>query len=107
MPRVGQTRKRDANEAQIVAALRRCGAQVLRLGSPDAPDLLVRCGAFQCITDSYQGQHGRVWGKYVLMEVKAAKGKLKPGQTDFHRLWPETVIVRSVADALAAIGAGT
>lgn len=71
---------------------------------PDAPDLLVRCGAFQTVSDGPSGQR---WGKYVLMEVKAAKGKLKPGQHDFRVLWPETVIVRSVAEALAAIGAGT
>lgn len=105
MRRVGQSRKRDANEMAIVKALLACGAQVLRLGSKDAPDLLVRCGAYQCIADGYQGQHGRVWGKYVLMEIKTVRGRVKAGQSAFHALWPETVIVRSVSDALAAIGA--
>ena len=39
--RVGQSRKRDSNEAQIVDALRREGAFVMRASIDGGPDLLV------------------------------------------------------------------
>lgn len=91
--RVGQARKRDANEEAICKALEACGAQVLRLGVKDAPDLLVRCKGW-----------GSIPARLVLLEVKTARGNLKAGQKAFHLRWPEVVVVRSVAQALAAIG---
>lgn len=101
--RVGQSRKRDGNEEAIVKALQAAGAQVLRLGVKDAPDLLVRVSRLTTHPEP------NVWvsqgPRLLLLEVKTARGRIKAGQSAFHTLWPETVIVRSVAEALAAIGA--
>ena len=80
--RVGQARKRDANEAEIVEALRRCGCFVIGLSGHDAPDLLVRWG-------------DALW---IPMEVKSKAGKVRPGQAD-----AKYPIVRSVDEALALI----
>ena len=88
--------KRDMNEAAIVTALERVGATVERLSGANIPDLLV----------GYRGVN-------VLMEVKQPAGKqggtshreLLPGQAEWHATWrgAAPVVVRSVADALAAI----
>lgn len=83
MRRVGQTRKRDANEKPIVDALRAVGAHVTRISGEGAPDLLV----------SFQGD---LWA----FEVKSAKGKRTEAQTETQ--WP---VIRSVEDGLRAIGA--
>lgn len=83
----------DAPHAEIVKALRQCGCQVLdlsRVGS-GCPDLLVRLPR-KGISD--------LW----LMEVKTGRGKLNEDQRRFHALWPETIIVRSVDDALKVVG---
>jgi len=88
--------KVDSNHHEIVAALRAAGRRVLdlsRVGS-GCPDLLVCVG-----------------GKLLLMEVKtplgpkggASKSKLTPDQEAFRHQWP-FVVVRSVAEALAATG---
>ena len=82
MRRVGQTRRRDSNEAAIVKALEALGAQVTRISGKGAPDVLVR----------FKGTlHG--------LEIKSAKGRQTEAQlaTD----WP---IIRSVEEALAVIG---
>lgn len=89
--RVGQARKRDANEAGIVTALERCGLLVQRISERGFCDLIVRghrCGI-------------------VLLEVKSKRGKLTEAQVE-HRQdgWP-VVIVRSAADALHACGITT
>lgn len=86
MRRVGQARKRDANEQEIVDALVGIGAVVFRLSAPGCPDLLV---GFR--------------GTWRPMEVKSATGKLTPLQWGS---WGENAypIVRSVSDALRAIG---
>ena len=81
--RVGQARKRDANEAEIVAALRACGARVDRISGPGLPDLLV----------GYKG----FW---VPLEIKSATGRLTKRQ----RLGAPYPIARSVDEALRAIG---
>lgn len=90
MARVGQARKRDANEKAIVAALEAVGAFVFRLSGEGVPDLLV----------AYRG----VWRP---LEVKSAKGTytreqewqfLQAGAT------ARITTVRSVEEALAAIG---
>jgi Holliday junction resolvase len=80
--RVGQVRRRDANEKAIVKALEAVGAHVTKISGEGAPDLLVR---FQ----------GRLWA----FEVKAAKGKQTEAQIETQ--WP---VIRSVEDALHAIG---
>jgi hypothetical protein len=86
MRRVGQARRRDANEQPIVDALCQLGAVVFRLSAPGCPDLLVG------------------WkGKWQPMEVKTADGKLTPLQWGS---WGDCAypIVRTVDDALKAIG---
>ena len=79
--------QRDANEKEIVEALRAVGAKVLHL---DDVDLLV-------------GFRDRLY----MMEVKTATGKLKKGkQQAFFREWAGYVwIVRTVDQALGLIGA--
>ncbi len=86
MPRVGQARKRDLNEEEIVDALRRVGAHVFRLSEPGAPDLLV---AWQ--------------GRWIPMEVKSPTGHLTVLQEGSigAAVYP---IVRTVDEALAALG---
>lgn len=82
-------KKRDSNEAEIVTALEAAGAQVERLDRP--VDLLV----------GFSGQT-------FLMEVKdpAGRNRLQPGQAQFIRDWSggPVVVVRSIEEALAAIG---
>ena len=86
MRRVGQARKRDANEAQIVQALRQCGASVIRLSEPGVPDLLV---LFQ--------------RRLLLMEIKTARGRATSAQDAKAREgWP-SVTCRSISDALGAL----
>ena len=82
MRRVGQVRRRDANEPAIVKALEDIGAEVTRLSGKGVPDLLVR-------------YRGRVFG----FEVKSAIGTQTTAQVDTD--WP---IVRTVEQALIAIG---
>jgi Holliday junction resolvase len=84
--RVGQSRKRDANEAAIVAALERVGARVMRISQAGAPDLVV-CAK----------------GQLFALEVKSATGTPTKAQAAQFQGWP-IVTVRSVEDALAAIG---
>lgn len=91
--------RRDENEAAIVAALRSVGALVFQLDAEDLPDLLV-------------GHRGR----WLLCEVKVEAGarggtsgrNLRPGQRMFFALarsvGAPTFLVRSVDDALAAVG---
>jgi hypothetical protein len=80
--------KRDSNEAPIVAALRAagCAVQLLHGNTAGVADLLVCCR-----------------GRLYLLEVKAPKGKLSPGQTAWHRLFPVTVVT-TVEQALGAVG---
>jgi len=82
--------KTDANQAEIVAALRAVGASVFlthRLGG-GFPDL---CVGFR--------------NKNVLMEVKIDKGSLNELEQDFFREWRgQRCVVRSVDEALKVIG---
>lgn len=100
--------RRDENEPEIVQALEAVGATVERLTGDGLPDLLV-------------GWRGQMW----LLEVKltlTARGSVQPGRHRNHSggqgdktaaqvawwAWwkgPPPVVVRSSADALAAIGA--
>ena len=83
-PRYGTSR--DANEPEIVEALRAVGASVLLI---DDIDLIV----------GFRGVN-------YLLEVKTATGKLNKKQEKFFRGWVGQVnIVRTVDQALALIGA--
>lgn len=74
--------RRDANEPAIVDALLAAGATIYRLSGKGQPDLLVR----------FRG----IW---TPLEVKTTTGRLTKAQAAID--WP---IVRSVEDALTAIG---
>ncbi len=83
----------DANQAEIVKALRKVGAsvQTLHMVGRGCPDLLV---GFRRAT--------------YLLEVKIAKGTLTPEECRWHWCWNGNAVrtVRSVQDALWEIGAG-
>lgn len=83
--------RRDGNHAEIKQALLACGCSVLDLADTgnSIPDLLVG--------------RGRV---SFLLEVKTAKGKEKPGQTQARQSWRggPWFLVRTVQDALRAVG---
>lgn len=81
--------RRDANEGDIVGALKRVGARVQPLSAKGCPDLLVQ---FR--------------GELHLIETKTKKGKLTPAQVEWHLAWGAPIIIaRSVDDALKGIGA--
>jgi hypothetical protein len=75
--------RRDRNEASIVKALRRAGAQVWYLSGSGIPDLLTE----------YRG-------RWLPLEVKGEAGKLTPRQT-----WPNVPVVQTEDEALRSIGA--
>ena len=83
MRRVGQTRRRDQNERQIIDGMRKFGAEVWSISGPGAPDVLVR-------------YRGRLSG----LEIKTAKGSRTSAQEV-----SQFPIVRSLDEALVAIGA--
>lgn len=85
--RVGQSRKRDDNEAEIVAALRKLGVTVHRISGEGVPDLL-------CF-------HPRVG--WQPLEVKASKGTLTRAQK-IAFLGAPYGIVRNVDEALKFFG---
>jgi hypothetical protein len=80
--RVGQSRRRDAVEPDIVRALRAVGCEVWRVSGPGLPDLLVR-------------RHGVLYA----FEVKSGRGRRTEAQES-----SQFPIIRSVSDALAAVG---
>lgn len=84
--------KRDANQPEIVDALRAAGVTVIELGhiGSGVPDL-------------YCYRKATGLGRWI--EVKAPKGKLTKPQLEFHRVVPVWV-VHSVAEALAAMDIG-
>jgi hypothetical protein len=84
-------RRRDANHAEVQAALEQVGAFVADLSgvSGGVPDILAR----------------RKDGQLVLLEVKTATGELEQNQIAFIARWPDAVVVvRTVDEALRAIG---
>jgi len=87
---VRRARKVDGNQREIVRALRAAGRRVEVLSDVGrgVPDLLV------------------AWaGRMLLVEVKEPGGKLTPDQERWIAEWPApVVVVRSVAEALAATG---
>jgi hypothetical protein len=91
---VGQARKRDEIEAEIVAALEAIGVQVYRMSAKGLPDLLThdlrgRCCAMGCA--------------WMPLEVKRPGGKLTVAQKETQRLAPFP-IVDSVEQALGLFG---
>jgi hypothetical protein len=80
-------KKRDLYEGEIIDALRHVGCSVVQLDTP--VDLLV----------GFRGQT-------YLLEVKTGRKKFTPGQEEFFGAWRggDLVLVRSVSDALEAIG---
>jgi Holliday junction resolvase len=80
--------KRDANEAEIIQALRSVGANVVQMDYP--VDLLV---TFR--------------GNIYAIEVKTAKGKLTESQVQFFEAFgtDNAGVARNVDDALRIIGA--
>lgn len=80
----------DGNHGEIVTALRRVGCVVLDLSrvGEGCPDLLVRA----------PGQ-----GDLLLMEVKAAKGKLNARQREFEAAGWGVFVVRSIDEALKLV----
>lgn len=87
--RVGQARKRDANEEAIIDALEDIGATVLRISGPGVPDLLVY-----------------LRGAWTPVEVKQRGGSLTARQEALNAYAPYAV-VESVEDALALFGVRT
>ena len=84
--------KVDDNQANIVAALRRIGCEVLSLAAvgQGCPDLLVQRN-----------------GKLYLLEIKdgnksASRQKLTPDQIEFHSHWQVTVVT-TTAEAILAV----
>lgn len=80
--------RRDANETGIITALRQIGLIVVPLSGAGCPDLLV-----------YSPQDRR----WLPIEVKVAKGKLKPRQEALMASAPYPV-VRSITEALNLFG---
>lgn len=81
--RGGGRKRRDANEPQIIAALRSIGCQVWQVSGAGLPDLLVLCR-----------------GQYHALEVKTTTGKLTKVQAQQANPWP---IVRSVDEAMREV----
>ena len=80
----------DANQAEIVADLRKCGAWVLLLHEVGfgCPDILV----------GFRGVN-------YLIEIKSPDGKLNIRQIDWHRSWPgQVAVARTSEEALHTIG---
>ena len=84
--RVGQARKRDANENVIVEALEHIGIVVMKISGEGCPDLL-------CYSR----------GSWLAVEVKMPGGSLTTAQIAARSLAPYPV-VESVADALSLFG---
>lgn len=83
----------DANQLDIVQALRKCGARILHLHmiGKGCPDVLVKHPS----------------GRLYLCEIKngARKWKLEPDQIEFHALWGPIVVLDSVETAIIWINA--
>lgn len=81
---MGQSRRRDANEADIVAALRKLGVIVKRISAEGVPDLL----CYHPFTGLF------------LLEVKTEKGAFTPAQQRTESEIPFSV-ARNVEQATA------
>lgn len=82
--------KVDANQNEIVFALRSAGCSVTDLSAVGAgcPDLVVGRG-----------------GQNYLLEIKGRKGKLTEAQREWRACWNgQAATVRTVGEAFAAVG---
>lgn len=80
--------KRDANEAEIIKALRAAGCSVAQISARGLPDLLV----------------GTPSGTNLLLEVKRPGAKLTASEAAFFAAWQgQRSVVHSVEEALAVI----
>ena len=88
---INRRKRRDGNHAEVLAAFERMGWRTLdcsQLGG-GAPDAIV-------------SRHGRT----VAVEIKVAKGKVKPHQAAWLAAWGgEVAIVRGLEDVAALSGA--
>ena len=82
MRRVGQTRRRDRNEGEIVRALEDLGYEVTRISGKGAPDILARKGT-----------------RLYAFEIKSSIGTRTEAQAVTQ--WP---VIRNVQQALEAVG---
>ena len=90
MPRTHKPSRVDANQVEIVAALRKAGWEVAHLHMVGGiPDLLVS---------------QKSTGITMLVEVKVPGGKLTPAEAKFCEDWPgEIVVVYSGEDAVSKV----
>lgn len=87
MRRVGQARKRDANEKAIIVALQAAGAFVFQLSGKGVPDLLV----------AYRG-------RWEPLEVKSEHGRITVAQRHVMHAGITIHRVVTVEDAYRVIG---
>lgn len=83
MRRVGQARRRDANEVEIVDGLRKCGVFVVQISGVNAPDILCAFGS-----------------KWMPFEIKTRTGKLTKLQVQQQAGRAPYPVVRSCDEAL-------
>ena len=97
--------RRDQHEADIVQVLRSVGASVTRINEAGAPDLLV---GFRGVTYCLECKTPkRKDGKGQSNASKGGRGELTAAQVEWWRSWRggPAVVVRSMTDALQAVGA--
>lgn len=95
--------RRDANEAEIIAALREAGCEVWQLCAKEPADLLV-------FDPQSTGDYLGLCDGIYLLEVKdSAKPpsarKLTPKQVKTHAKWP-VIVISTVEEALLAVRGG-
>jgi deoxycytidylate deaminase len=89
----------DATQAAIVAALRQTGATIVDLSrcGQGVPDLLWGRKAPCPFCQAHYSQAG-------LIEIKTAMGKLNKAQEEFHANWRGPLaVVRTIEEALEAV----
>lgn len=99
--------RRDDNEQTIVDALEAAGASVLTISKKDACDLLIGYRGVNYLQEVKQGTDGKT-RRTTRGDRTDADGRSK-GQVEFAANWrgAPPVIVRTPAEALAAIGAAS
>ena len=84
--RGGAGKRRDASEADIIAALRGVGCLVWQVSGRGLPDVIV---------------HRPATGLWLVAEIKTAHGKASRVQAEQNAPWPTW---RTVSDALGCMG---
>lgn len=97
-------RARDANEADIVRALRGVGCSVIRLGDPGVPDLLVGIGGRTLLLE-VKLPLGARGGKSQRRECEGGRADLTAAQVAWWDAWKggAALVVRSVDEAIRAL----